>query len=141
MEISTRHGLLCLYYFIYTKPTKPHKQRKIRKLNQDEGEVSVTHQSRREDFKLLANPVRVKNFCSLISNSKLFNISPTSRDIFSLRLRQMCILEKLNFKISQGSISPDPSRVPAPSALDHILARGPTLNCFRALGPLINFSK
>ena len=35
----------------------------------------------------------------------------------------MCILEKLNFKISPGSTPPDPTRVIAPSALDTIFAR------------------
>ena len=42
----------------------------------------------------------------------------------------MCILEKLNFKISRGSVSLDPPTELVPSALDPILA-GPTLNCFR----------
>ena len=37
----------------------------------------------------------------------------------------MCILEKLNFKISRGSMPQDP-----PSVLDPIFA-GLTLNCFR----------
>ena len=41
----------------------------------------------------------------------------------------MCILKQLNFKISRGSMSPDPPSVLAPSALDHISA-GLTLNCF-----------
>ena len=45
-------------------------------------------------------------------------------------MRQMWILEKLNFKISRGSMPPDPSRVPAPLALDPILV-GSTLYCFR----------
>ena len=42
----------------------------------------------------------------------------------------MCILEKLNFKISRGSMPPGPSIETVPSALDHIIA-GPTLNYFR----------
>ena len=42
----------------------------------------------------------------------------------------MCILEKLNFKISRGSMPPDPPSLLAPSAVQPILA-GPTLNCFR----------
>ena len=48
----------------------------------------------------------------------------------SLRIRKMCILEKLNFKISRGSMPPDPPTVLVPSALDTIFA-GLTLNCFR----------
>ena len=47
----------------------------------------------------------------------------------SLRMRKMCTLEKLNFKISRGSMPPDPPSVLAPSALDSIFA-GLTLNCF-----------
>ena len=43
-------------------------------------------------------------------------------------LSQMCILEKLDFKISQGNL--DPSSVLAPSDFNPNLA-GPTLNCFR----------
>ena len=42
----------------------------------------------------------------------------------------MCILEKLNFKIFRGGMSPDPPSVLAPLALDPIFA-GLTLNCFR----------
>ena len=44
----------------------------------------------------------------------------------------MCILEKLNFKISRGSMSPDPPSLLAPSALDTVWA-GLTLNsnCLR----------
>ena len=42
----------------------------------------------------------------------------------------MCILEKLNFKISPGVMAPDPHSVLAPLALDPIFA-GLTLNCFR----------
>ena len=43
----------------------------------------------------------------------------------------MCTLEKLNFKISRGSMPPDPPpSLLAASALDTILA-GLTLNCFR----------
>ena len=42
----------------------------------------------------------------------------------------MCILEKLNFKISRGSMPPGPPIETVPSALDHIIA-GPTLNYFR----------
>ena len=34
----------------------------------------------------------------------------------------MCILEKLNFKISRGSMPPDPPNVIAPSPLDPIFA-------------------
>ena len=45
----------------------------------------------------------------------------------------MCTLEKLNFKISRGSMPPDPPSLLAPSALDAIWA-GPTLNCFRRAG-------
>ena len=41
----------------------------------------------------------------------------------------MYILEKLNFKISRGSMPPDPPSVLAPLALDPIFA-GLTLNCF-----------
>ena len=43
--------------------------------------------------------------------------------ILSLRMRQMCILEKLNFKTSWRSIPPDLPSVFAPSALDPIFAR------------------
>ena len=42
----------------------------------------------------------------------------------------MCILEKLNFKISRGSMPPDAPTVLTPSALDTIFAEL-TLNCFR----------
>ena len=42
----------------------------------------------------------------------------------------MCTLEKLNFKISRGSMPPDPPTLLAPLALDTIWA-GLTLNCFR----------
>ena len=41
-------------------------------------------------------------------------------------MRQMCILEKLNFKISGGSMPPDPPSVLAPSALVPSFA-GPTM--------------
>ena len=41
----------------------------------------------------------------------------------------MCVLEKLNFKISRGSMPPDPPSVPVPPALDPLSA-GSTLNCF-----------
>ena len=41
----------------------------------------------------------------------------------------MCVLEKLNFKISRGSMPPDPPGVLAPPALYPISA-GSTLNCF-----------
>ena len=45
----------------------------------------------------------------------------------------MCTLEKLNFKISRGSMPPDPPSLLAPSALKTIWA-GLTLNCFRRAG-------
>ena len=41
----------------------------------------------------------------------------------------MCVLEKLNFKISRGSMSPDPPSELAPPVLDPLSA-GSTLNCF-----------
>ena len=41
----------------------------------------------------------------------------------------MCVLEKLNFKISRGSMPPDPPSVLVPPAL-HPLSAGLTLNCF-----------
>ena len=41
----------------------------------------------------------------------------------------MCVLEKLNFKISRGSMTPDPPSVLAPPVLDPLSARS-TLNCF-----------
>ena len=41
----------------------------------------------------------------------------------------MCILGKLNFKISRGTMPPDPPSVLAPSALDAIFV-GLTINCF-----------
>ena len=41
----------------------------------------------------------------------------------------MCILEKLNFKISRGSMPPDPPSELHPSTHDPVVA-GPTLNCF-----------
>ena len=44
-------------------------------------------------------------------------------------MRKMCILEKLNFKISRGSMPPDPPSVQAPKALDNFFA-GLTLNYF-----------
>ena len=40
-------------------------------------------------------------------------------------MRQLCILEKLNLKMSRESMLPEPS-----SLVDSSLA-GPTLNCFR----------
>ena len=41
----------------------------------------------------------------------------------------MCVLEKLNFKISRGSMPPDPPSVLAPPVLDSLSAAS-TLNCF-----------
>ena len=41
----------------------------------------------------------------------------------------MCVLEKLNFKISRGSMPPDPPSVFAPPVLDPLSA-GSTLDCF-----------
>ena len=41
----------------------------------------------------------------------------------------MCVLQKLNFKISRGSIPPDPPSVLVPPVLDPLWA-GSTLNCF-----------
>ena len=41
----------------------------------------------------------------------------------------MCVLEKLNFKISRGSMPPDPHSVLAPPVLDPLSAAS-TLNCF-----------
>ena len=41
----------------------------------------------------------------------------------------MCVIEKVNFKISQGSMPPEPSGVLAPPVLDPLSA-GSTLNCF-----------
>ena len=41
----------------------------------------------------------------------------------------MCVLEKLNFKISRGSMPLDPPSVLAPSVLDPLSAAS-TLNCF-----------
>ena len=41
----------------------------------------------------------------------------------------MCVLEKLNFKISRGSVPPDPPSVLAPPVIDPLSA-GSTLNCF-----------
>ena len=49
----------------------------------------------------------------------------------------MCILEKLNFKISRGSMPPDLSSVPAPLVLDPILV-GSTLYCFCLAGIVCN---
>ena len=45
----------------------------------------------------------------------------------------MCTLEKLNFKISRGSMPPDYPSLLANLALDIIWA-GLTLNCFRRAG-------
>ena len=45
----------------------------------------------------------------------------------------MCTFEKLNFKISRGSMPPDPPSLLAPSVLDTIWA-GLILNCFRRAG-------
>ena len=42
----------------------------------------------------------------------------------------MCVLEKLNFKISRGSMPPDPPSVFAPPVLDPLSA-GSTLNRFQ----------
>ena len=44
----------------------------------------------------------------------------------------MCVLEKLNFKIFRGSMSPDSPSVLAPPALDPLSA-GSTLNCSHRL--------
>ena len=44
----------------------------------------------------------------------------------------MCVLEKLDFKISRGTIPPDPPSVLAPPVLDPLSA-GSTLNCFHRL--------
>ena len=41
----------------------------------------------------------------------------------------MCLLEMLNFKISRGTMPPDPPTVFATPALDPLSA-GSTLNCF-----------
>ena len=41
----------------------------------------------------------------------------------------MCVLEKVNFKISRGSMSPEPLSVLAPPVLDPLSA-GSTMNCF-----------
>ena len=41
----------------------------------------------------------------------------------------MCVLEKLNFKISRGSMPLDPPSVLAPPVLDPLSAAS-TLNCF-----------
>ena len=41
----------------------------------------------------------------------------------------MCVLEKLNFKISWGSMPPDPPSVLTPPVLDPLSA-GLTMNCF-----------
>ena len=41
----------------------------------------------------------------------------------------MCVLEKLNFKISPGEHAPDPHSVLAPPVFDPLSA-GSTLNCF-----------
>ena len=45
-------------------------------------------------------------------------------------MRKMCNLEKLKFKISGGSMPPEPPNVFAPSAIDTNFA-GLTLDCFR----------
>ena len=45
----------------------------------------------------------------------------------------MCVLEKLNFKISRGNMPPDSTSVLAPPALDPLSA-GSTLNCFHRSG-------
>ena len=42
---------------------------------------------------------------------------------FSLRMRQICILEKLNFKIFRGSMPPDPPSVLASSPFDPIVSQ------------------
>ena len=41
----------------------------------------------------------------------------------------MCVLEKLNFKISRGGVPPDSPSVLAPPVFDPLLA-GSILNCF-----------
>ena len=76
------------------------------------------------------------HYCTEISEINI-NLLPNTcsfhckfRRYISLRMRKMCTLEKLNFKISRGSMPPDPPSIPAPSALDIIFARL-TLNCFR----------
>ena len=73
-------------------------------------------------------------YCTEISEIYINLLPNTSFGSFfryiSLRMRKICTLEKLNFKISRGSMPPDPPSVLAPSVLDIIFA-GLTLNCFR----------
>ena len=45
-------------------------------------------------------------------------------------MHKMCILEKLNFKISRGSMPPDPPNLLTPSALDTIWVGLLPMNCF-----------
>ena len=76
------------------------------------------------------------HYCTEISEINI-NLVPNTcsfhrkfRRYISLRMHKMCTLEKLNFKISRGSMPLDPPSVVAPSALDTIFA-GLTMNCFR----------
>ena len=48
----------------------------------------------------------------------------------------MCVFEKLNFKISRGSMPPDPPRVLAPPVLDPPSAES-TLNCLIPPGHVV----
>ena len=68
---------------------------------------------------------------NLLPIHAIFNVSFGSFfHYISLRMRKMCILEKLNLKNSRGSMPPDPPTVLVPKAL-HTIFAGLTLNCFR----------
>ena len=67
---------------------------------------------------------------NLLPNTCSFSCSGSFFHYIFLRMCKMCILEKLNFKISQGSMPSDPPSVLTPLALDPIFV-GLALNCFR----------
>ena len=79
---------------------------------------------------------RYIHYCTEISEINI-NLLPKTcsfhrkfRRYISLRMHKMCTLEKQNFKISRGSMSPGSPSVLVPSELDTIFAEL-TLNCFR----------
>ena len=92
--------------------------------------IFCLNKEQKHSFKRLAIVTRltfgVSNILHVHFHRKSWFISVCQ---FSQRLRQMCVLEKLNFKISRGSMPPDPPSVLAPPVLDPLSA-GSTLNCF-----------
>ena len=91
--------------------------------------IFYLYKEQKHSFKRLAIVTRltigVSNLLHVHFHRKVWFISVCQ---FSQRLRQMCVIEKLNFKISQGSMPLDPPSVLAPPVLDPLSA-GSTLNC------------